>query len=989
MSEFKVSTWAEVWSEERASLGFEPLLTQTHLEKDGKSVHAAPRPQGVALCLSGGGIRSATFALGVLQGLAKNGLLHKFDYLSTVSGGGYIGSWLSAWVNRLGPRDVPGIKAVEEELAQIARNEGLGNPGVLKKRGPFKWLRDYSNYLSPRLGFGSLDMWTMIATYVRNLLINWTLFVPLLVAVLLPAVGLRELLLWDAPAAKTRIAFGAAIVAVLTIIGAIVVAGFSFSEAHHEKSAGNPSRGRISAAVVACLATSAACAALGWAMAGGTAVLKPFSNVFWLKPGVPGTLVFLLAYIIGIGKIIVIRQATGPSWRGVVRLIALLCAGVLLNFGWDYSLRNLLPVPVPGDGGGADAASLYVCFAFPVLMGAVFLAATAYMALTSQNNGRLEEEVREWWARLIGWVGLMAVAWLAVAAIALYGPYVIDHITLAKPLGVGSGLLTMLLAASPGTGGTGDPQKRMFNWREIGLALVAPVFAVLALCACAKLVAVLLPLFGAYGFLRLALATLLLILFVQWSVNLNKFSMHSFYRHRLVRAYLGASRRTRNADRFTGFDPDDNVQMYDLRSRSLTEKNIPNAPSLLREIQTQQCALSKHLARFFRIEENDKQTPALVAAQLDQILLDHFPEDIASFRSVHWQQNEETALLPSVWARLVRDCRNEETRYMARRRLLEWAYPGLVLPGCERPLHVVNTALNMTVSDDLGRQERQARSFTITPQHCGSAEATVDEPVPEDKRLGFRRSRLYGGRDGVSLGTAVAVSGAAVNSSMGYHSSRAVSFLMTMFNVRLGAWLGNPGKNGGEGEAGAFRRPGPRWALLPVLREAALGVGMKSKYVHLSDGGHFENLGLYEMVRRRCKTIVVCDAGCDRKFKFEDLSNAIRRARADLGVQIELKDVAQLRPAEKPDASGLTYSSFHFTWGKVRYPDNKTADLLYIKPTLRGDVPQDVLNYAANNDGFPHQSTGDQFFSETQFESYRALGEHIGSGLASLEPPVA
>ena len=115
-----------------------------------------------ALCISGGGIRSATFGLGVLQGLARCGLLDKFHYQSTVSGGGYIGSWLSAWINR------EGLTSVTTQLARQSEHT-RPNPEPLEIQN----LRSYSNYLSPRLGFFSADSWTLVGTYLRNLLLNW------------------------------------------------------------------------------------------------------------------------------------------------------------------------------------------------------------------------------------------------------------------------------------------------------------------------------------------------------------------------------------------------------------------------------------------------------------------------------------------------------------------------------------------------------------------------------------------------------------------------------------------------------------------------------------------------------------------------------------------------------------------------------------------------------------------------------------------------
>ena len=156
---------------------------------------------------------------------------------------------------------------------------------------------------------------------------------------------------------------------------------------------------------------------------------------------------------------------------------------------------------------------------------------------------------------------------------------------------------------------------------------------------------------------------------------------------------------------------------------------------------------------------------------------------------------------------------------------------------------------------------------------------------------------------------------------------------------------------------------------MPLLRELFGLTSDRSPYVFLSDGGHFENLGLYEMVRRRCHFIVVSDAGCDPEYTFEDLSNAVRKIRIDFSVPIDisLNEIG-------------TRSASHLAIGRIRYSavDGAVDDgiLLYMKATLSGDEPPDVLNYARSHPAFPHESTSNQFFNEDQFESYRMLGLH-------------
>src|SRR5260370_5745696 len=127
-----------------------------------------------ALCISGGGIRSATFALGAIQGLADKGILSSFDYLSTVSGGGYIGSWLTAWKHRRG-----GLEKILPELKTSVTSAQQGAPEAIQH------LREFNNYLSPKIGLFSADTWTLVATVVRNMLLNWLVLVPLMMAALM------------------------------------------------------------------------------------------------------------------------------------------------------------------------------------------------------------------------------------------------------------------------------------------------------------------------------------------------------------------------------------------------------------------------------------------------------------------------------------------------------------------------------------------------------------------------------------------------------------------------------------------------------------------------------------------------------------------------------------------------------------------------------------------------------------------------------------
>ena len=152
----------------------------------------------------------------------------------------------------------------------------------------------------------------------------------------------------------------------------------------------------------------------------------------------------------------------------------------------------------------------------------------------------------------------------------------------------------------------------------------------------------------------------------------------------------------------------------------------------------------------------------------------------------------------------------------------------------------------------------------------------------------------------------------------------------------------------------------------------------KSPYVYLSDGGHFENLGLYEMVFRRCHHIIVSDAGEDPECSFAGLGDAVRKIRIDLGISIEFGEMS-IYPRNEAEAQNR--KGHNCAIGRICYSmvDGKgVADgvIVYIKPACYGDEPRDIYEYFKTSETFPHESTADQFFSESQFESYRMLGAH-------------
>jgi len=518
-------------------------------------------------------------------------------------------------------------------------------------------------------------------------------------------------------------------------------------------------------------------------------------------------------------------------------------------------------------------------------------------------------------------------------------------------------------------------------------------------------------------------------------VNINKFSLHAAYRDRLIRAYLGASRSSeeRQANPFTGLDEKDNLQMNELLTDlfyadQFTDehlrdfihrlKNDPNeadkrmsdlllfekgiskkaSMGLIEQYSTILAGeenMSKHLVRrnlvdwLNRIIQREKlqdeqcfrkalaDQPTALKNKINEMIPNQSatPNGRNSWREAAFDKTVSLLKNPLSSPPVI-----EQTRL--NRLLLEANYPSL--PKLEdsektpRPLHIVNMALNLVAGKELAWQDRKAETFTASLLHVGNFD------------LGYRDSRKYSVTrsqgQAFSLGTAMAISGAAASPNMGYHSSPIVTFLLAFFNVRLGWWLGNPGRKGND----SYAKPSPTFAPRPLIAETLGRTDNNHPYVYLSDGGHFENLGLYEMVLRRCHFIVVSDGSQDKDFDFESLGNAMSKIRTDLGVRITF-DSIPISPREekiptfvkdRQEDKGKKYCAV----GRIHYSevDEMECDgfLLYIKPTLYGVEPADVQNYARANPAFPHESTGDQMYSETQFESYRALGFHEVSEIA-------
>lgn len=285
-----------------------------------------------------------------------------------------------------------------------------------------------------------------------------------------------------------------------------------------------------------------------------------------------------------------------------------------------------------------------------------------------------------------------------------------------------------------------------------------------------------------------------------------------------------------------------------------------------------------------------------------------------------------------------------------------------VSPDSGAALHLINTTLNTTSSRNPKRRSRNGENMILSPVFCGSS------------ATGYRRTSSYlGGR--LTLSTAFSISGAAVDPDTYATKSRPISFLMTLLNARLGAWVDNPRKT-------PRKWRWPAWYQLMLREMLGHGLSENEAKIHLADGGYFENLGVYELLRRKCRFIVVSDAGADPTCGLGDLGQAIQRARADLGADVEI--CADRLMKERPDALA---ERAHLL-GKVTYADGSTGEILYLKAMVARHLSADIYAYWRANAAFPNEPTSDQFYGELQFDSYRELGLQLMSSVIGDEATV-
>ncbi len=302
------------------------------------------------------------------------------------------------------------------------------------------------------------------------------------------------------------------------------------------------------------------------------------------------------------------------------------------------------------------------------------------------------------------------------------------------------------------------------------------------------------------------------------------------------------------------------------------------------------------------------------------------------------------------------------------------------------PYHLINTNVILVNSDRPKFRGRGGDNFILSPLFCGSSATD------------WRSSDKF--MDGqMTLATAMAISGAAVNpkTGCGGHGitrNPLVSMLMGLLNIRLGYWALNPKQKPNK------RRFSPN-AIWPGLGELILNryLNEDSKYIQLSDGGHFENLGIYELIRRRLKLIVVCDGGADPDYTFADLANVIEKARTDFGALIMVDDTIlssviprHFAAKNSSDRTEVFARRGYFVADIIyaQLPDEKESlvgRLVYLTTTFTKHLNADLYSYRKEHKEFPDEPTSDQFFDERQFEAYRELGFQLAWNMIGAVQP--
>lgn len=841
----------------------------------------------VGLALSGGGIRSATFALGVLQALAAKDRLRDIDVLSTVSGGGFIGSFLGRLYCALEPKP-----DLEDKAGYVqARLADARSPEI-------SWIRRHADYVAPH---GSADWRINLGIFWRNLLAVYLC----LAALMLAAFGTLR---WAADARWEQLAVEAT-----AWEQRQSDAPRTAQAAAGDRAVEAPAAPPRPATAIERLASLLPASPWWWIPLAvlGLAVL-PGSLGFWLTPigGATGPypLFPLLAWLTLLAGAVA-AFALRAAWPWAALAVALL----LLAWVWQELVRWGVPADLSPQARSAVVRNRITRYVGGALV--VFLIAAGLVILDGLAWRVARSE-------------LMPTVAMTVAGLAVLMP-------------VFRQVLDWLVSR-----GERAPRPR---WQGLGrnaaAALVAFPLAVFLLFGIDVLAHAAFDADPWLGRFAVVLAAAFSLMVGRAFGVLNGSSLQFAYAERVARTFLGAT----NPDR--------------------THPTRHDAPA--------------------------------------EVQFAHPADDVA-FDDYHPERSGGPLHLVNV-------CVNETIDAASGRELRE----DKGLPMCVGPLGVsVGRRFHA-----LWERGAAARSHFCRERRRARRAGDVLRPLPvAPDPNGFH---VFGSKDGkpapvepLRLSQWVAISAAAYTTGLGRGSSFPLALLHGLLNVRLGYWWDSgiyAGNRPGRYPPGIVRRV---WALPNLLFTVQTKLlsewrsrfaGPSDRLWYLTDGGHFEVTGLYELVRRRLPLMIAVDAGEDPGYLFQDLALLARQVRMDFGAELHWIDPGPHRKAGKsgweafddgvpsfvqrwfdPDAigarDGISRTGDHAAaLARVTYDDapGRESWLLLVKASAAGELPLDVQAYAAENDRFPNESTFDQFFSNAQWESYRRLGETLGARIFS------
>ncbi|SOD03304.1 Patatin-like phospholipase [bacterium JGI 053] len=1024
----------------------------------------------VGLALSGGGIRSATFNLGLLQGMARAGVLNLVDYLSTVSGGGFTGGWWSAWLSRedekddpLGPGHpliFPPAEKVEPQRWAAYLDDGRSGtvPDAslsAAANDPVHHLRLFANYLTPRRGFLSADTWRAGTIVTRNLLVTWLVLLPLLLGVVL--VGQVFYTLDKQPQDHFLKDFTPASIAVPRVAARTSPPADALADAAAIQRQG--ARATLKAVADARHARLQEIRYRVQVMAHPLAILLCWTvmlTLLWMLYG-PGTgriefALTILGTVVALGVGLALFNAVrGPSSSGwsvlrgrdmylfvsgaIVLLFAfrLLPLKLLIEWGKEGEVRRSQEALLRNRVDRAHSLVLVTLF---VTAGVLLVAGFSHDLLWYLFDPDAGGPIPDWIKQAGGIVAVLTTFGTMLYTGIKGAPTSADGEAKSTP-GLASriifafapGLAVLLLAVAAATAGR-TLIRRLGDASDVSLVDKALILSV--------------GLFIVFGLYEMVERDDRLVRWRQWlvavlalgaagaalrfappvdSLTLQNAAAAVAVASGLVALGWIASRAPAAPDSVTDERTEDRrassgaaesalVALVLFVAEKLRDPSIggvrrgafelvgPSTPWVDRVLLAGIAfcgtyALAELLLARCRRRRGLALATAALAALGMRLLLPFVPMDrsalaysaaaatLAVFAfswvvGLGWMADPNLVSLHAFYkARLVRAYLGASNRNRRSEEITEACLgddlPIHTLRNCERgaPYHLLNATLNLAGGRDLSTQQRSADSFVFSKGHCGSS------------RTGYRPTETYM-KGKLTLGTAMAISGAAASPNMGSKTpSAALAMLLSFLNVRLAFWTPTPNQS-------RWREAQPRLWPFYLIRESLSQTNDLSAYCCVSDGAHFDNTGLYSLVARGCRYILLSDCGADPEPCFEDLGNAIRRCRIDFGAEISIQIDKFTHKEKSPPAAhfvigSITYSEPHakaLGWRDWKDVEGRKGVVVWIRPSLTAAADSaDVRQYGLENDSFPQQTRADQWFDEAQFESYRRLGEQSATQL--------